>query len=66
MKVISPTAVSVIMPFSAVVTSILSCLFGMDSLSKNLLIGGSLCLVSLLISSFADIIEFRKKEKSSN
>lgn len=43
------------MPFSAVVTAILSVLIGDDTFSLNLLFGGTIVVVSMITSSFADI-----------
>ena len=55
MKHIDPTTVAIIMPFSAVVTAILSVLIGDDIFSLNLLFGGTIVVVSMITSSFADI-----------
>ncbi len=60
MRKINPTAVAVIMPFSAVVTSVISVIIGTDSLTTNLIIGGSLCLVASLLSGIANSLESKK------
>ncbi len=60
MKHISPNVVAVIMPFSAVVTGIVSVILGMDSLSDTLVIGGILGLVASLISSASDMMENKR------
>ena len=61
MKKINPSTVAVIMPFSAVITSIVSIIFGIDKFSFNLLIGGTIIFFSIIISSFGD-----KREESKN
>ena len=48
------------MPFSAVVTGIVSVILGMDSLSDTLVIGGILGLVASLISSASDMMENKR------
>ena len=55
MKHIDPTVVSIIMPFSAVITGILSVLAGNDALNFNLVAGGILGVVAVIMSSFDDI-----------
>ena len=55
MKHIGPTTVAIIMPFSAVVTAILSVIVGNDIFSFNLLVGGIIVIISMITSSFADI-----------
>lgn len=60
MRKINPTAVAVIMPFSAVVTSVISVIIGTDALTTNLIVGGSLCLVASLLSGVANSLESKK------
>ena len=55
MKHISATTVAIIMPFSAVVTGIMSVIVGNDVLNSNLLIGGSLVVLAMIMSGFGDI-----------
>ena len=55
MKHINPTTVAIIMPFSAVVTAVISVFAGNDTFNFNLLIGGTIVVISMIISSFADI-----------
>lgn len=62
MKHIDATIVAVIMPFSAVITSILSVLSGKDTLNYNLIVGGALGLLAIFMSSYDDI---RKKLKTN-
>lgn len=62
MKYVSPNAVAVIMPFSAVVTGILSVILGMDTLSYSLVIGATLGLIASIMSSGDDL----KKNKKAN
>ena len=59
MKHVSATAVSVIMPFSAVVTGILSVITGKDTLSFYLVFGAILGLIAIFMSSYDDIKESR-------
>ena len=68
MKQIDPTVVSIIMPFSAVVTGVLSVLIGKDALSFNLVIGGILGVAAVIMSSFDDIIKGKifKKNATEN
>ncbi len=55
MKHIDPTAVAIIMPFSAVVTGILSVLTGSDVLNLNLVFGAILGVAAVMMSSLDDI-----------
>ena len=55
MKYVNPTAVSIIMPFSSVLASIMSIILGYDVFSYELLIGGSIALFAVILSGFADI-----------
>ena len=65
MKFVNPTAVSIIMPFSAVITGAVSLLVGMDVLSFEFVFGGIIALFAVILSSIADIIE-DKKEAQNN
>ncbi len=62
MKFVSPSAVAVIMPFSAVVTGVVSVILGMDTVSWTLVVGAILGLAAALMSSLGDLNE-SKKEK---
>ena len=55
MKHIEASTVSIIMPFSAVVTATLSVVAGNDVFNFNLLVGGVIVIASIIISSFGDI-----------
>ncbi len=57
MKYVSPSAVAVIMPFSAVITGIVAVIFGMDQISWTLVVGAILGLAAALLSSFGDLKE---------
>lgn len=61
MKKIDASIVTIIMPFSAVVTGILSVLMGKDMLSINLVLGGLIGVLAIFLSSYDDI--FRRKSK---
>jgi drug/metabolite transporter (DMT)-like permease len=65
MNFVNPTAVSVIMPFSAVVTGIVSVIFGMDTLSLEFIFGGIISLGAVILSSIADI-KYEHKDNKSN
>lgn len=54
MKRVDATVVAVMMPFSSVVTTVVSIIAGKDTLSKNLMIGASLGLVAVILSGLAD------------
>lgn len=59
MKHIDASIVAIIMPFSAVITSVISILLGEDILSTKLVVGGILGLFAIFMSSYNDI--FRRK-----
>lgn len=61
MKHIDASIVAIIMPFSAVFTGVLSVLFGSDILDMNLLVGGILGFLAIILSSFEDLV--KKTEK---
>ena len=61
MKRIDATVVAIMMPFSAVVTGLISVALGLDSLSANFVIGGIIVLAASILSGLGDI---KKKEKS--
>ena len=65
MKYVSANVVAVIMPFSAVITGIVSVILGMDSLSSTLIIGAALGLAASFMSSAGDILENKKAAKES-
>lgn len=54
MKKVSPVAVAIVMPLSAVVTGVVSVIVGKDSLSPRLILGGVIILVATIISGIAD------------
>ncbi len=66
MQYVSANVVAVIMPFSAVITGIVSVIIGMDTLSPTLIIGATLGLIASLMSSGGDIVERRREEKNKN
>lgn len=63
MKYVATTAVAIIMPFSAVVTGIVSVIRGTDVLSLNLILGAVLGLIAAILSGFGDRIEELREEK---
>lgn len=54
MKHVDATVVAVMMPFSSVVTTVVSVLAGNDKLTANLVIGIVLGLAAIILSGFAD------------
>ena len=54
MKHVDASVVSVIMPFSAVITGVVSVIFGIDTLSFNLVAGGLLGVAAVIISGADD------------
>lgn len=54
MKSVDPSAVAVMMPFSSVMTTVISICTGSDTLSFNLVIGVTLGLVAIILSGFGD------------
>ncbi len=61
MKHLDASVVAVMMPFSAVITGILSIIFGMDVLTPNLVVGALVCLTAAILSGFGDNHEARKQ-----
>ena len=67
MKYIDAVTVSVLIPLSAVVATVLSIARGMEPFTINLLIGGLIILVSIAISAIFDYRkECRQKQKIDN
>lgn len=62
-QIVSPTAVAVIMPTAAVVTSIISVLTKTDAFSWQLVVGGGIGLCAAILASF-DKLPMRKKERA--
>ena len=62
MKSIDAVTVSVLVPLSAVVASVLSIAFKMEEFTWNLLIGGLIILLSIAVSA---IFDYRKECKST-
>ena len=59
-KHIGPATVTVTMPFCAVITGVASVILGMDKLSPDLLIGGAVVMVALLLPIACDAIRAKK------
>ena len=60
LKYVSASFVAIVMPFSAVITGVLSVIVGTDALTFDLIAGGILCLISIAISTVDDILENKK------
>lgn len=54
MKYVDPNRVSVIMPFSSVLTSVFSVWIGTDLASPRVVVGGLLCVLAILLPSLTD------------
>ena len=63
MRYVSPSAVAVIMPFSAVITGVVAVILGMDTISWTLVVGAILGLAAALMSSFGDLKESQKNQE---
>ena len=66
---IDPVAVATISPCAAVITGVISVCIGIDSLTPNLIIGGSVIFISVVFSELIDAIAERKaaaKEKCNS
>jgi drug/metabolite transporter (DMT)-like permease len=63
MKHIDATIVAVMMPFSAVITGLVSVVLGLDSISVNFVIGGLIVLVASILSGLGDIKKKSPEEK---
>ena len=64
MKHVAPTVVAVMMPFSSIITSIISVALGMDVLTINLVAGAILGFIAMVICSIGDIIADKKHDKN--
>ncbi len=61
LKYVNPSVVAVLMPFSSVVTGIVAVCVGKDTFAHPLLVGGSIILLSSILSSIADLKETKEK-----
>lgn len=61
MKKIDASIVTIIMPFSAVITGVISVLTGKDAFSANLVFGGLIGVLAIFLSSYDDI--FKRKNQ---
>lgn len=55
MKVVDATVVAIMMPFSSVITTIVSIFTGNDKLTANLIIGVPLSLIAIILSALGDL-----------
>ncbi len=62
MRYVKATAVAIIMPFSAVVTGVVSVLLGKDVLNLNLVLGAFIGLIAAILSGLGDNKEKQQKE----
>ena len=66
LKRLDPSFVAVVMPFSSVVTGIVSVLVGSDALSAALVIGAVLIFAAIMISGLADNIPKHKAKETTS
>lgn len=64
MKHIDASIVAIIMPFSAVVTGVLSVVVGKDCLDMNLILGSVLGVLAIFLSTYDDIFKRKLKNKT--
>jgi drug/metabolite transporter (DMT)-like permease len=65
LKYIPVVVVAVVMPFSSVLTGVLSVALGMDELTWNLVVGGVIILAAILIAELGDVFKEKKAEIST-
>ncbi len=58
---IDPVTVATVSPFAAVITGVVSVLVGIDRLTPNLVIGGSVIFISAVVPEVVEAISKRKK-----
>ena len=63
MKYVDATVVAIIMPLSAVITSVCSIIIGTETFSTNLLFGALLILIAVITSSLSDVFESKRARK---
>jgi len=63
LKKIDASVVAVILPFSAVITAVVSVIIGTDKITLNLVLGGILCLAAAIVSGIGDSLEGKKRSK---
>lgn len=61
MKTVDPSAVAIMMPFSSVVTTVISICIGSDTLSANLVVGVTLGMMAIILSGLGDKVRIKKK-----
>jgi drug/metabolite transporter (DMT)-like permease len=66
MKHVDATVIAIMMPFSSVITGVLSVIIGYDTISSNLIIGAVLGFSAIMLSGLADVFETKKHEKKVN
>ena len=66
MKHVDATVVAVMMPFSSIIAGVLSVLVGMDELSVNLVLGGLLGFIAMIICAFGDMVSEKKKQREQS
>ena len=62
MKHVSATAVAIIMPFSSVVTGVVSVIMGKDPFTLNLVLGAIIGLVAAILSGIGDVKDDKKQK----
>lgn len=59
---IDPVTVATVSPFSAVITGVVSVMVGIDSLTPNLVIGGTIIFISATVPDVVSALAARKKD----
>lgn len=62
-KHIGPTTVTLTMPICAIITGVVSVIFGMDRISPNLVIGGAIVLIALILPTALEIVCRKSKKR---
>ena len=65
MKHLDATVVAVMMPFSAVITGLLSVIFGLETLTPSLILGGCVVLLASVLSGIGDLKKWDYTKKRS-
>ena len=62
-KTVDATFVAIIMPFSSVITGIISILMGKESITLSFVIGVALGILAIVVSICSDVIEINMDKK---
>ena len=62
-KTVDATFVAIIMPFSSVITGIISILMGKENITSGFVIGVALGILAILVSIWSDVREIKMDKK---